>query len=117
MRFLAHAAIALTVFAGGVATGLVTIAVHEARWGLWLGVPATAATLLAVAPGWWRRLSYGLGFCAAIGYSAVRRPGGGYLIASDWHGYTLIGFAYVVVAYCFATLPRRVRRVDTDRGT
>jgi hypothetical protein len=117
VRPLAHLVIAFVVLVGGVATGFVTVAVHEARWGLWLGIAATAATLVAVGSGRWRRLAYGLGFCAAVGYAVVRHPGGGYLIASDWHGHVLIGFAYVVLAFSFATLPRRVRRVDTDPGT
>jgi hypothetical protein len=117
VRSLAQVATALVVFVGGVATGSLTVVVHETRWGIWLGIAATAASLVAVAPGRGRRLVYGLGFCGAIGYAVVRHPGGGYLIASDWRGHVLIGFAYVVVAFCFATVPRRVRRVETDPGT
>lgn len=107
--------VALVVFVGGAATGLVTIAVHETGAGLWLGLAATAATLVAVGSGAGRRLAYGLGWCAVIGYAVVRRSGGGgYLIASDWRGHVLVGSAYVALAYCFATLPRRVRPAKAD---
>jgi hypothetical protein len=90
----------------GLATGILTVAVHQRWWSLALGVSVALLLLLTAPPGWWTRLPYGLGFAAAVGLLAVPRPEGDYLIAADLEGFIVLGTALVVLIGSVATLPR-----------
>jgi hypothetical protein len=94
----------------GAGTAVATIAVHELTWGLPLGAAATAATLVALPPGWWSRLPFALGWTVLVGWSLAPRPEGDYVISSDVRGYALVGLALLVLVVGIATLPRPVPR-------
>lgn len=111
MRALA----ALGLLVLGAATGVASVALHSAWWGLLLGVTATAAALWALPPGWWSRTPFGLGWAALTGYLSVRRGEGDYVISSDLNGYLLLAFALAVVVVSLATLPRP-GRADAVKG-
>lgn len=106
MRPLARAAAALALLVVGAGTALATVAVHELAWGLPLAVAATAATLVALPPGWWSRLPFTLGWTAFVGWVVDPRPEGDYAISSDWRGYLVVGLALVLLVIGIATLPR-----------
>jgi hypothetical protein len=90
----------------GLATGILTVAVHQRWWSLALGVSVALLLLLTAPRGWWTRLPYGLGFAGAVGLLAVPRPEGDYLIAADLEGFIVLGTAVVVLVGSVATLPR-----------
>lgn len=96
---------ALALLVGGAAVGLATVALHSLWWGLLLGVPATAAALWALPPGWWLRTSFGAGWAVMVAYLSVPRPEGDYVISADGQGYLLLGFGVAVLIFSVATLP------------
>ena len=98
----------------GAGTGLASVAVHEIWWGMLLIVPATAAALLGLPPGWWSRLPFALGWTGLVASVVTPRPEGDYAIGQGPAGYALLGLALVVLVFGLATLPRpggRDRRV------
>jgi hypothetical protein len=109
----ALAALGLLVL--GAATGIATVVLHSAWWGLLLGVVATAASLAALPPGWWSRAAFGVAWAVTVGYFSVRPGEGGYLVSANAHGYLLLGCAMVVLAVSLATLPRP-GRADAGKG-
>ena len=112
MRLLAGVGLLL---AGGL-SGLAAVAVHHWWWGLLLTVCAVGATLAAVGPGWSTRLPFGLGFALVVGRSAVPRPEGDYVVASDTAGYLVIGLALATVVVAVVTLPRPAGERDRTGG-
>ena len=105
--------VALGCLALGAAVGLGTVALHGYGWGLGLGVATTAATLVALPGGWWRRLPFALGWTAVLGAATVQRPEGDYVIASDASGYLLLATGAVVLGSGFVGLLGR-RTVADD---
>ena len=61
---------------------------------------------LVLPRGWWSRLAFVLGWAAVVGYAAVTRPEGDYLIAANVAGYTLLAAAFGLIVVGVATLPR-----------
>lgn len=102
MRILA--AVGLLVLGAG--TGIATVAVHQLSWALGLAVAATALTAYAVPAGWWSRLAFALGWVAMVGWLAMPRPEGDYLISQDWQGYLVLGLGMLLLVVGVATLPR-----------
>lgn len=96
----------LTLMAG-LATGVLTVAVHDIGWAMLLAVATALLMLFAAPPGWGTRLPFGIGFVLAVGVLAVPRPEGDYLLSNDVAGYLLIGVAVLVLTLSIATLPRR----------
>ncbi|MBB3041319.1 hypothetical protein KM427_07105 [Nocardioides sp. LMS-CY] len=90
----------------GAGTGVATIAVHDLTWGLALAVAATAVTAYALPAGWWSRLAFAVGWVAMVGWLAVPRPEGDYLISQDWQGYLVLGLGMLLLVVGLATLPR-----------
>lgn len=87
----ARAAIAVLALAGGAVVGVSVVVLHDYWWGLLLGATATAALLVAIPGGWWRRLPFALGWSAAVLVLAVERPEGDYLVDLSLSGYLLLG--------------------------
>lgn len=98
------------VLLGGV-TAVLAVAVHDRWWGLALGVAASVAVAAALPAGWWRRLPFTAGWSLAVGWLAVPRADGGYVIAADLPGYVLLAVAVALPLVGLLTLPggRRVR--------
>ena len=98
----------------GAATGLASVALHPRWWGLLLALAATAASLIALRPGWPTRLAWVLGWVGVVGWLAYPRREGDYLIGQNASGLLLIGTGLVLVMVAVATLPPRGRG---DSGT
>lgn len=98
--------LAAVLLALGTVTAIATVAVHGWTWGLALGLAATFATVPALAPGWSTRLAFVVGWAGFVGYAAVPRREGDYLIAADAAGYTLLVAGLVLILVGVLTLPR-----------
>jgi hypothetical protein len=98
--------VAVLLLVAGAATALATVALHTLGWGFLLGAAATLAALVAVGPGWWTRLAFGLGWVGFVAWLMPTRAEGDFAISSDLAGYGLIAFALVVLIYSVVTLPR-----------
>ncbi|MQW75762.1 hypothetical protein GHK92_07745 [Nocardioides sp. dk4132] len=107
MRRVLSGLLAVPVLLLGAATALATVAVHGHWWGLLLGLAATVATTIALPPGWTRRVAWAAGWVAMVGYLAVPRSEGDYVIAGDLAGYAVLITAAVVALGALATLPGR----------
>jgi hypothetical protein len=106
---------ALALLVGGAAVGVAAVAVHELWWGLPLTVLAVAPSLVALPAGWWARLPAALGFALVVGWLAIPRAEGDYVIGSDLQGYLVVTLALVTTVAGIATLPRPNRvRSDPD---
>jgi hypothetical protein len=98
--------VAALLLVAGAATALATVALHTYPWGFVLGAVATLSALVAVGPGWWTRLAFGLGWVGFVAWVTPTRAEGDFAISADPAGYGLIAFALVVFIYSVATLPR-----------
>ena len=106
MSVPAGIAVATGALLGGAVVGLFAVVVHGWTWGLVLALAATAATLVALPPGW-ARLPFALGWTAAVGLLSVARPEGDYLVAQDARGVVLVLSAPAVVVAGFVGLLNR----------
>jgi len=105
MRVLA----ALPLAAIGAWTAVCAVALYsDAPW-LALGVAAPAAATYAL-PGGWPRFGFIAGSLAILAIALLGRPEGDWVIAADWHGYTLLGAGLVFLTYAVGTVPRRARK-------
>jgi len=84
-------AVAVLALSGGAVVGCAAVALHRYWWGLLLGILATAALLVAVPGGWWRRLPLALGWVAAVLVMAGERAEGDVLVGQTANGYLLLG--------------------------
>jgi hypothetical protein len=98
--------VAVLLLVAGAVTALAMVALHTLGWGFVLGAVATLAALVAVGPGWWSRLAFGLGWVGFVVWVTPSRAEGDFAISADLAGYALIAFALVVFIYSVATLPR-----------
>jgi hypothetical protein len=89
--YAARAAVAVLALVGGGVVGTCAVALHNYWWGLLLGVATTAALLVAIPGGWWRRLPFALGWFALALVLSLERPEGDYLVESSVNGYLLLG--------------------------
>jgi hypothetical protein len=89
--YAARAAVAVLALVGGAVVGVCVVALHQYWWGLLVGVAATAALLVAVPGGWWRRLPFALGWFASAAALSVERPEGDFLVEQSVRGYALLG--------------------------
>jgi hypothetical protein len=92
-----RSAVAVLLLVGGAAVGTASVLVHAYAWGLGLAAVAAAATLVALPPGWWRRLPFALGWCLALAVLSTIRPGGDILVPSTLDGYLLLGLGVAVL--------------------
>jgi hypothetical protein len=98
--------VAALLLVAGAATALATVALHTYEWGFALGAVATLAGLVAVGPGWWARLAFGLGWVGFVAWVTPTRAEGDFAISANLAGYGLLALALVVLVYALATLPR-----------
>jgi hypothetical protein len=91
----------------GVVVGLSSAALHQHWWGLALAIAASGTTAYALPPGWWSRLPFAVGWVAMVGYLAVPRDEGDYVVAGDLPGYLLLGCAVALLMAAAVTLPSR----------
>lgn len=110
-----RALVVVPCFALGAAVSLGTVALHDYAWGLLLGVVTTAATMVALPPGWWSRLAFALGWVALLAFAVSPRPEGDYLVSSDPDGYLLLVAGMVVFVAGFVGVVRR-RATPDDSG-
>ncbi|MBM0126435.1 hypothetical protein [Pimelobacter simplex] len=111
-----RALVALGCLVLGAVVGLGTVALHGYGWGLGLGIAATAASLVALPGGWWRRLPFALGWVAVLGAATVQRPEGDYVIAGDASGYLLLATGAVVLGAGFVGFSQRpATAADAER--
>lgn len=103
----------------GLAVGVCAVAVHGYAWGLVLALAATAATLVALPPGWSSRLPFALGWVAVLVAVTPERPEGDYLVSGDLGGYLLLGAGVLVFGAGFVGLvtPRGAPRDSGPSGT
>ncbi|WP_141014291.1 hypothetical protein [Nocardioides sambongensis] len=115
-RLLGRAVIACLTALLGVGVGICTVGVHATGWGLVLGLAATAATLVALGGGWWRRFAFATGWSAAVLVLSASRTEGDYLVAGDLVGYGLliaVPLVFVGAWWGFGTAPTRTRSPAT----
>lgn len=97
---------ALGLLLVGAATGIATVALHTISWGIVLGFAATAVAAYALPPGWWTRLAFVAGWVGMVGWLAMPRSEGDYLLSSNLSGYAVLGFGLVLLVFGVASLPR-----------
>ncbi len=115
MTLAVRAAAAVVVLLGGAGAALCTVALHTRWWGLAIGLAATAATLVALPGGWWRRLPFALGWAGAVAVLTPERPEGDFLVASNLPGYVVLVAAPVVLVAGLVGL-RASPRADAADG-
>lgn len=97
--------LAAGMLVAGLAVGLSSVAVHATWWGLPLALAASGSAAYAAPGGWSARLPFALGWAAVVGWMAVPRGEGDFVIASDVAGYVLLEFGLVLVVAALVTLP------------
>lgn len=102
-------AAALGLLVAGAVTGATTVAVHELWWGLLLSQAAVLTTVVALPAGWWSRLAFVAGYDVMVGWLAVPRSEGDYLVSQDLQGYAVLAIGLVLLVAALATLPRHLR--------
>jgi hypothetical protein len=88
----------------GLVVGLSSVALHHHWWGLVLAVAATSTAAYALPAGWWARMPFAVGWVAMVGYLALPRDEGDYVIADDAPGYVLLGYAVALLVASMVTL-------------
>jgi hypothetical protein len=86
-----RAAVAVLSLGAGVVVGCAAVLLHSYWWGLLVGILATAALMVAIPGGWWRRLPFALGWVAVVLLLAGERSEGDVLVAQTTSGYLLLG--------------------------
>lgn len=93
------------VVVGGV-SGAAGVLVHQAWWGLALGLTAALVTLAWLPPGA-LRVGFAAGWSLTVSRATLTLPAGDYLIASDAAGWSFLAGSLVLVVASLATLGRR----------
>ena len=107
MRLLARLCCLPACLLLGAVAGLSSVALHQRWWGLLLGVAATVATTVALPPGWWARLPFGVGWAGMVGYLMIPRDEGDYVVTEGPAGYALLALALGLIVAVLVTMPRR----------
>lgn len=113
---------ALAALGVGLVSGAAGTVLHQAWWGLALGL-GTALAVLAWLPPGGVRLAFALGWCVPVLRGAVARPAGGFLVGSDAMGWSLVAGTLVLLVAALATVrsgaakgPRAVPGSGADPG-
>lgn len=109
-------AVAVLAAVGGGLVATAVVVLHSYAWGLALGVVTSLAVLAAIPGGWWRRLSFALGWCLALLLLAPERPEGDLLIQADGKGYLLLAAGVVVLVGGVVGLVDRGAEPDATDG-
>lgn len=92
----------LGVLVIGVVSGAAGVLVHQAWWGLALGLTAALVTLAWLPPGPLRS-AFAVGWLASVTRATLTLPGGDFLIASDAMGWSFLAGSLVLVVAALAT--------------
>jgi len=88
----------------GLVVGLSSVALHHFWWGLLWALAATSTAAFALPAGWWARMPFAIAWVALVGYLAIPKDEGDYVIADDVQGYVLLGFAVALLVAAMVTL-------------
>jgi len=110
-RFLAALVATLLV---GIVSGAAGVLVHQAWWGLALGLAAALATL-AWLPAGALRLAFALGWMVSVGRATLTLPAGDFLIAANAAGWSFLAGSLVLLVAALATIGSRSGRAE-DHG-
>lgn len=103
---------ALAALVVGAGSGVAATLLHPEWWGLALAL-VTGLVVLAWLPPGLARLTFAIGWCVPVLRGALERPAGGFLIASDAQGWSLLGGSFVLLVAALMTVaPRRGRAED-----
>ena len=100
LRSLALFVLALPV---GAVSGVAGVLVHQAWWGLVLGLSAALVTL-AWLPTGPLRVGFAAGWSVTVLRATLTLPAGDYLISSDAAGWSFVAGSLVLVTAALATL-------------
>lgn len=90
----------------GLATGLASVAIHDASWGWFVVAVAAPAVTATAAPSGQPRLGFTLGWLVVPAFALLGRPEGDYVVSANARGYGLLVAALVLLGAAVATLPR-----------
>ena len=96
----------------GVLSGAAGTVLHQAWWGMTLGL-GTALVVLAWLPPGGVRLAFALGWCLPVLRGALARPAGGFLVGADAMGWSFLAGSGVLLVAALATV--RSGRAPTRR--
>ena len=102
----------------GAVSGVAGVLVHQAWWGLALGLTAALVTL-AWLPAGSLRVGFAAGWSVTVLRATLTMPGGDYLISADAAGWSFLAGSLVLVTAALATLgsgPGRRAAHTEDRG-
>lgn len=103
IRSLAGFLVAVVV---GAVSGAAGVLVHQAWWGLALGLTAALVTL-AWLPAGPLRVGFAAGWLLTVSRATLTLPSGDYLIASDAAGWSFLAGSFVLVVASLATVGSR----------
>lgn len=87
----------------GVVSGAAGTVLHLRWWGLVLAL-ATAVVVLGWLPAGGVRVAFALGWCVPVLRGVLEGPGGGFLVAADAPGWSLLAGSAVLVVAAIATV-------------
>jgi len=87
----------------GVLSGAAGTVLHQAWWGMALGL-GTALVVLAWLPPGGVRLAFALGWCLPVLRGALARPAGGFLVGADAMGWSFVAGSGVLLVAALATV-------------
>lgn len=93
---------ALAALGVGVVSGAAGTVLHQAWWGLALGL-GTALVVLAWLPPGGTRLAFALGWCVPVLRGALAKPAGGFLVGSDAMGWSFVAGTLVLLVAALVT--------------
>lgn len=99
--------LAPALLVAGAVVGAASTLAHGRTWGLLLALVATAATAVALPPGWHTRSAFALGWVVVVLYGTRPTDSGGYLVAGDVRGYLLLLLGLVLVLHAVVTVRPR----------
>ena len=109
-----RALVAVACLILGLVVGLSSVALHHYWWGLLLALAATSMAAFALPAGWWARIPFAVAWVAIVGYLAIPKDEGDYVISGDVRGYVLLGFAVALLVAAMVTLQPIRRRNPTQ---
>ena len=100
IRALAGFLVAVVV---GAVSGVAGVLVHQAWWGLALGLTAALVTLAWLPPGP-LRVGFAGGWLLAVSRATITLPAGDYLVSADAAGWSFLAGSLVLVVAALASL-------------
>ncbi|WP_210648943.1 hypothetical protein [Nocardioides sp. SYSU D00065] len=101
-----RALLVLAAALAGALSGAAGTLLHQRWWGLGLALVTGVAVLAWLPPGA-ARVLFALGWCVPVLRGALPRPAGGYLVAADAAGWSLLAGSAVLLMAALATVRSR----------